>query len=87
MVAVRSQYAYAKILNIDTSAADDMAGVVAILGCKDVPCSNLLPVMSPDLLDTPKEPFFAEDEVMPCRLNFFRLVYSINYRRVNRCWV
>lgn len=70
MVAVRSPYACAKILSIDTSAANDMAGVAGILGCKDVPYSNLLPAASPDVQNAPKEPLFAEDEV--CLVNFFK---------------
>jgi CO/xanthine dehydrogenase Mo-binding subunit len=52
---VRSEHAYAKLINIDKSAAENMPGVKAVITCKDVPGKNSVPLVFAD------EPFLAQD--------------------------
>jgi len=47
-VVVRSTKAHAKILRIDTSAAEKIPGVVSVLTAKDVPGENVIPVVFND---------------------------------------
>lgn len=56
-VGVRSTHARAKILSVDTSTAEGMPGVKAIISHRDVPGSNLVGGGIKD------EPVFAVDEV------------------------
>jgi xanthine dehydrogenase molybdopterin-binding subunit B len=58
LVAVRSEYASAKILEVDTSIAESMPGVKAIITHKDVPGTNMV-----GALKIRTEPLFAVDEV------------------------
>jgi CO/xanthine dehydrogenase Mo-binding subunit len=54
---VRSNTAYGKIINIDTSVAAKMPGVASIVTHKDVPGKNAVPLVFED------EPFLAQDYV------------------------
>ena len=53
-VVVRSTKPHAKILNIDTSAAEEIPGVAAVLTAKDIPGENVIPVVFND------QPFLAD---------------------------
>mgnify|MGYP000029315696 FL=1 len=55
---VRSSYPHAKIVKIDTSEAEKIPGVVAIVTAKDIPGKNIVPLIIGD------EPFLAEDRVL-----------------------
>ena len=64
---VRSPYAHAKILSMDTSAAEAMAGVLAVYTAKDVAASGIpgtIPTawLLPDI-KTPEQPILAKDKV------------------------
>ena len=52
-----SEYPRAKVLRIDTSAAEAIPGVVAVATYKDVPGRNIFGYVIPD------QPYYAEDEV------------------------
>lgn len=54
---LRSEYPYARILSIDTSEAEAMEGVYAVLTSKDVPGLNRFGIATPD------QPVFCEDIV------------------------
>jgi len=60
MWPVGSPHAHAKILRVDTSAAERMPGVVCVLTSRDVPGINDIGCSRPD------ESLFAEDEAMFC---------------------
>ncbi|MGO4731248.1 molybdopterin cofactor-binding domain-containing protein [Paenibacillus sp. 2KB_22] len=54
---LRSEYPYARILSIDTSEAEALEGVYAVLTSKDVPGLNRFGIATPD------QPVFCEDIV------------------------
>ena len=54
---LRSEYPYARILSIDTSEAEALEGVYAVLTFKDVPGLNRFGIATPD------QPVFLEDIV------------------------
>ncbi|SDK23116.1 xanthine dehydrogenase, molybdenum binding subunit apoprotein [Paenibacillus sp. OK060] len=54
---LRSSYPYARILSIDTTKAEAMKGVFAVLTAKDVPGLNLFGIATPD------QPVFCEHVV------------------------
>ncbi|TDL69454.1 xanthine dehydrogenase subunit D [Paenibacillus amylolyticus] len=54
---LRSEYPYARILSIDTSEAEALDGVYAVLTSKDVPGLNRFGIATPD------QPVFCEDIV------------------------
>jgi carbon-monoxide dehydrogenase large subunit len=66
---VRSQYAHAKILNVDTKAAKAMPGVVAIYTGADVaavngvPCGWQVNFKNGDAMKEPKHPLLVADKV------------------------
>jgi carbon-monoxide dehydrogenase large subunit len=66
---VRSQYAHAKILNVDISAAKGMPGVVAIYTGADVadvngvPCGWQVNFKNGDTMKEPKHPLLVADKV------------------------
>jgi carbon-monoxide dehydrogenase large subunit len=70
-VLVRSPYAHAKILNVDTSAAEAMAGVVAVYTGKDtdaagiagVPCGWQVDFKNGDTMKEPPHPLLVSDKV------------------------
>lgn len=70
-VLVRSPYAHAKILNVDTSAAESMAGVVAVYTGKDtdaagiagVPCGWQVDFKNGDTMKEPPHPLLVSDKV------------------------
>ncbi|MBC6492215.1 xanthine dehydrogenase family protein molybdopterin-binding subunit [Flavihumibacter stibioxidans] len=67
---VRSPYAHARILSVDTSAAAAMPGVVAIFTGKDVaevngvPCGWLLHFKNGDPMKEPKHPLLVTDKAL-----------------------
>lgn len=66
---VRSQYAHAKIVNVDTSAAKAMPGVVAIYtgadvaGVNGVPCGWQVNFKNGNAMKEPKHPLLVADKV------------------------
>lgn len=54
---LRSAYPYARLLSVDTSEAEAMEGVYAVLTAKDVPGLNRFGIATPD------QPVFCEDVV------------------------
>src|ERR1043165_8639671 len=62
MVIVRSPYAHAQILNIDTSAALATPGVVAVIAGKDLKAAGNLPYMPTLMSDT--QPVLPIDKVL-----------------------
>ncbi|KAA2301348.1 xanthine dehydrogenase subunit D, partial [Clostridioides difficile] len=54
---LRSEYPHARILSIDTSEAEALEGVYAVLTSKDVPGLNRFGIATPD------QPVFCEDIV------------------------
>jgi xanthine dehydrogenase D subunit len=54
---LRAQYPHAKILNIDTTEAENLAGVIAVLTYKDIPGFNGFGIVDPD------QPVLCEDLV------------------------
>ncbi|WP_339297043.1 molybdopterin cofactor-binding domain-containing protein [Paenibacillus sp. FSL R5-0623] len=54
---LRSEYPYARILSVDTSEAEALEGVYAVLTSKDVPGLNRFGIATPD------QPVFCEDIV------------------------
>lgn len=65
---VRSPYAHARILNVDTSAAKDMPGVIAIFTGADVaeingvPCGWQVNFKNGDVMKEPKHPLLVADK-------------------------
>ncbi len=66
---VRSPYAHAKILNIDTSEAKKAEGVVAVFTAKDgcgefgVPCGWQVDFKNGETMREPKHPLLAKDKI------------------------
>src|SRR5680860_820924 len=66
---VRSPYAHAKILNIDTSEARKAEGVVAVFTAQDgcgefgVPCGWQVDFKNGDTMREPKHPLLAKDKI------------------------
>ncbi len=64
MAVVRSPYAHARVLSVDTTAARDTPGVIAVFTGQDVdmnvPCAWLVPNSD---LKTPAHPVLAKDKV------------------------
>ena len=66
---VRSPYAHARIVNVDTGAAIDMPGVLAIYTGKDVeaingvPCGWQVNFKNGDTMKEPKHPLLVADKV------------------------
>lgn len=65
---VRSPYAHAKIISVDTSAAKDMPGVIAIFTGADVaevngvPCGWQVNFKNGDIMKEPKHPLLVADK-------------------------
>ena len=57
LVAVRAPHAHARILSVDTSAAEAMPGVVGVLTAKDIKGTNRTKYLTDD------QPILAEDKV------------------------